>query len=85
MNNEDIGPPATTYKTQDCYQVNPESGVSFENGGGYMKVGEFACLDLFRTQRLRVNTLSLILLMCVISLMPFLFTLLSHLIFCCNP
>ena len=49
-----------------------------------MKVGEFACLDLFRTQRLRVNTLSLILLMCVISLMPSLFTLLSHLIFCCN-
>ena len=49
MNDKDIGPPTTPYKTQDCYQVSPESGVSFENGGGHLKVGEFACLDLFRT------------------------------------
>ena len=28
------------FKAQNCYRDSPESGVSFKNGGGFLKVGE---------------------------------------------
>ena len=40
VNKVDIGEPTAPYKTQECYRDSPESGVSFENGGGHLKVGE---------------------------------------------
>lgn len=40
VNNKHIGKPTAIHKTMDCYQESPESGVSFEHGGGYLKVHE---------------------------------------------
>ena len=41
VDDEKIDTPVTNlYKAQNCYRDSPESGVSFKNGGGYLKVGE---------------------------------------------
>lgn len=40
VNNVDIGPPTAEVKTQDCYRDSPSAGVSFEDGGGFLKVGK---------------------------------------------
>ena len=41
VDDEKIDTPVTNlYKLQNCYRDSPESGVSFKNGGGYLKVGE---------------------------------------------
>lgn len=40
VNNVDIGPPTADFKTQECYRDSPSSGVSFEDGGGFLKVGK---------------------------------------------
>ena len=41
MNNNDIGSPTNSFKTEVCYRDSPSSGVSFENGGGFLIVGKF--------------------------------------------
>lgn len=41
MNNNDIGSPTNSFKTEVCYRDSPSSGVSFENGGGLLIVGKF--------------------------------------------
>lgn len=41
VDDKKIDTPVTNlYKAQNCYRDSPESGVSFKNGGGYLKVAD---------------------------------------------
>ena len=44
-----IGPPSTPFKIQNCYANAVERGVSFEQGGGYLLVGQSAYYFLKRS------------------------------------
>ncbi|CAH3184146.1 unnamed protein product, partial [Porites evermanni] len=40
VNKKNIDTPPSKFNTQSCYRDSPESGVSFKNGGGYLKVAD---------------------------------------------
>ena len=47
VNKRHIGLPTTSHKDKDCYLDSPESGVSFEDGGGYLKVVGMSSFSLY--------------------------------------